>query len=385
MFTPKVGVYICHCGINIAGTVDVDAVADYAASLPGVVISRHYTYMCSDPGQALIKQDIAELDLNRIVVASCSPLMHEPTFRAVIAEAGLNPYCLEMANIREQCSWVHPKSTQTTHKAMQLVASAVVKAALLQPLEVRHASVIPAALVIGGGVAGMQAALDIAEAGFRVPLVERSPEMGGNVVRLHRTFPTLHPAGELLRPLMERVLHHPRIHVMRGAELCDVSTGIVFHQITTNTYSDRKSEAIQMAGLRPGRIGLKIPCTYDNLSLAAELVGMGYIVGITAIFSLPQTYLACQAGAQYILPYVNRSTRLLGDGIGLVQQMRAVIDAGNSPTQIIAASIKTPDEAIATLIAGAHHLTIPISLIESMGDHPLSHKTIEEFGSPDMP
>lgn len=140
-----------------------------------------------------------------------------------------------------------------------------------------------------------------------------------------------------------------------------------------------------MAGLRPGRIGLKIPCTYDNLSLAAELVGMGYIVGITAIFSLPQTYLACQAGAQYILPYVNRSTRLLGDGIGLVQQMRAVIDAGNSPTQIIAASIKTPDEAIATLIAGAHHLTIPISLIESMGDHPLSHKTIEEFGSPDMP
>lgn len=223
MFTPKVGVYICHCGINIAGTVDVGAVADYAASLPGVAISRHYTYMCSDPGQALIKQDITELELNRIVVASCSPLMHEPTFRAVIAEAGLNPYCLEMANIREQCSWVHPKSWQTTQKAMQLVASAVVKAAHLQPLEVRHAPVIPATLVIGGGVAGMQAALDIAEAGFGVTLVERSSELGGNVAGLHRTFPTLNAAAELLRPLMQRVQNHPRIQVLTAAEVCDVS------------------------------------------------------------------------------------------------------------------------------------------------------------------
>ena len=198
-----------------------------------------------------------------------------------------------------------------------------------------------------------------------------------------RAFSTGLVKGITTNPKLVADTKRPAAEVI--AELCDVSTGIVFHQITTNTYSDRKSEAIQMAGLRPGRIGLKIPCTYDNLSLAAELVGMGYIVGITAIFSLPQTYLACQAGAQYILPYVNRSTRLLGDGIGLVQQMRAVIDAGNSPTQIIAASIKTPDEAIATLIAGAHHLTIPISLIEAMGDHPLSHKTIEEFGSPDKP
>ena len=223
MFTPRVGVYVCHCGINIAGTVDVEAVAAYAASLPGVAISRHYTYMCSDPGQALIKHDVAELGLNRIVVASCSPLMHEPTFRAVIAEAGLNPYCLEMANIREQCSWVHPKSIQTTQKAMQLVASAVVKATRLQPLEVRHAPVMPAALVIGGGIAGMQAALDIAQAGFCVTLVERSPELGGVVARLHRTFPTLTPAPELFSSLKERVLHHPRIQVMTSAEVCAVS------------------------------------------------------------------------------------------------------------------------------------------------------------------
>jgi transaldolase len=163
------------------------------------------------------------------------------------------------------------------------------------------------------------------------------------------------------------------------AELCEFSTGIVFHQLTEQDPIARKREAFQMAGLHPGRVGLKIPCTYENLSLAAELVRSGYIVGITAIFSTAQVYLVCQAGAQYILPYINRSTRLLGDGIGLVRQMRAVIDADNSSTQIIAASIKTPDEAIATLLAGAHHLTLPIGLIESMGNHPLSDKTIKEF------
>lgn len=164
------------------------------------------------------------------------------------------------------------------------------------------------------------------------------------------------------------------------AELCDLSTGIVFHQLTDRDFAGRKSEALKMEGIRPGRVGLKIPCTYENLSLANELVGLGYIVGITAIFSTPQVYLACQAGAQFILPYVNRSTRLLGDGISLVQQMREVIDAERSNTQIIAASIKTPEEAISTLLAGAHHLTLPIRIIEAMGDHPLSDQAIEEFG-----
>jgi transaldolase len=162
-------------------------------------------------------------------------------------------------------------------------------------------------------------------------------------------------------------------------ELCDHSTGIVFHQLTELDSVGRKREAIQMAGLRLGRIGLKIPCTYENLSLAAELVDSGYIVGITAIFSTAQVYLACQAGAQYILPYINRSTRLLGDGISLVHQMREVIDASISNTQIIAASIKSSEEAISTLVAGAHHLTLPINLIESMGNHPLSDQAIEEF------
>jgi len=221
-FTPRVGVYVCHCGINIAATVDVNAVAEYAAHLPGVVVSRNYTYMCSDPGQGLIKNDILELGLNRVVVASCSPLMHEPTFRATVAEVGMNPYCFEMANIREQCSWVHSGEPVTTLKAMQLVASAVAKASLLEPLQVRHVPVIPAALVVGGGIAGMQAALDIAEAGFQATLVERAPRLGGHAIELYRTFPTLESTAELVNPLIETVTHHPRIRVLTGAELVEI-------------------------------------------------------------------------------------------------------------------------------------------------------------------
>jgi transaldolase len=162
-------------------------------------------------------------------------------------------------------------------------------------------------------------------------------------------------------------------------ELCDLSTGFVFYQLVEGTISGRKKEATHMAAIRTGRVGLKIPCTYENLALAAKLVSQGYIIGVTAVFSPAQVYLACQAGVQYILPYVNRSTRLLGDGIGLVREMRSVIDATGSGMQIIAASIKTHEEAMATLLAGAHHLTLPLKLIESMGDHPLSVKAIEEF------
>jgi len=220
--TPRVGVYICHCGINIAATVDVAAVAAYASNLPGVVISRDYTYMCSDPGQAMIKDDIASLNLNRVVVASCSPLMHEPTFRACIASAGLNPYCFEMANIREQCSWVHPQSERVTHKAMQLVASAVAKVVRLEELQLRHVPVTPAALVIGGGIAGIQAALDFGDAGFDTTLVERAAQLGGHLVQWQRTFPTLQPVAEMLQPLLERTMQHPHISVFTEAELVNM-------------------------------------------------------------------------------------------------------------------------------------------------------------------
>ncbi len=219
---PKVGVYVCHCGINIAGTVDVEAVTEFARQLPNVVVARHYQYMCSDPGQALIKQDIEELGLNRVVVAACSPRMHEPTFRAVVQEAGLNPYFFEQANIREQCSWVHEERADTTEKAMRLVAAAVAKASLHWPLEEREVGVIPAALVIGGGIAGLEAALDIAEAGYQVYLVEREEHLGGNMAQLNRTFPTLESAAELLSQIISQVQEHHNIEVMTTSEVVEV-------------------------------------------------------------------------------------------------------------------------------------------------------------------
>ncbi len=220
---PRIGVYICHCGTNIAATVDVEAVTEFARTLPGVVVARHYTYMCSDPGQTLIKDDSRQLGLNRVVVASCSPRMHEPTFRKAAEEGGVNRYRMEMANIREQCSWVHQDSAAATLKARALVASAVAKAARLEPLEERQVGVTPGVVVIGGGVAGMVAALDVADAGFPACLVEKSDRLGGRVADLYRTFPDLEPAAEWLQPLIERVQSHPNITVMLASRVTEVS------------------------------------------------------------------------------------------------------------------------------------------------------------------
>ncbi|MGB5932543.1 MAG: CoB--CoM heterodisulfide reductase iron-sulfur subunit A family protein [Anaerolineae bacterium] len=216
---PRIGVYVCHCGVNIAATVDVEEVTRFAQGLPSVAMARDYTYMCSDPGQALIKEDIKEFGLTKVVVASCSPMMHEPTFRGTIQEAGLNPYCLEMANIREQCSWVHEEEEEATRKAIQLVAAAVDKAFLLEPLEERRVAVTSAALVIGGGIAGMQAALDIANAGFQVYLVEKEPRLGGHLAQLDKTFPTLEPVAPLLAEEIREVEGHPNIDLLTSAEV----------------------------------------------------------------------------------------------------------------------------------------------------------------------
>ncbi len=223
---PRIGVYICHCGTNIAATVDVAAVTEFAAALPGVVVARNYTYMCSEPGQALIKEDARTLGLNRVVVASCSPRMHEPTFRAASQEGGVNPYQFEMANIREQCSWVHHDRYEATEKAKALVYAAVMKAARLEPLEEREAPVTPGALIIGGGVAGMVAALDIADAGFPVHLVEKSDHLGGRVAELNRTFPDLEPVAEWLPALVDRVQRHPNITVYLNSRVTEI-TGFV--------------------------------------------------------------------------------------------------------------------------------------------------------------
>ena len=180
----KIGVYVCHCGTNIAGTVDVESVADFASKLEGVAVSRHYAYMCSDPGQDLIKADIEEQGLTRVVVASCSPLMHEHTFRRACEEAGLNPFFFQMANIREQCSWVTEDSDKATRKAKGIVAAAVSRVRYHEPLEVKQVPVNPAALVVGGGIAGIEAALRIADSGRQVYLVEREPTIGGHMAQL---------------------------------------------------------------------------------------------------------------------------------------------------------------------------------------------------------
>lgn len=187
----KIGVYICHCGANIAGTVDIGRVVEFARSLPFVIVARDYKFMCSDPGQEIIKNDIKEMGLNRIVVASCSPRLHEATFRRAITEAGLNPYLFEMANIREQCAWVTEDKEAATEKAKALVGAAVRRVFYHEPLETREVDVNPATLIVGAGIAGIQAALEIADSGNKVYLVEREPSIGGNMARLDKTFPTL--------------------------------------------------------------------------------------------------------------------------------------------------------------------------------------------------
>jgi heterodisulfide reductase subunit A len=187
----KTGVYVCHCGTNIAGKVDVKAVADFASTLHGVVLARDYTYMCSDPGQDLIKQDIQEQGLNRVVVASCTPLMHEPTFRRACSEAGLNPFFFQMANIREHCSWVVDDPNLATDKAKHMVSAAVRRAHYQRPLEMRSVEMQQSALIVGGGIAGIEAALRLADAGKQVYLVEREPSIGGHMAQLYKTFPTL--------------------------------------------------------------------------------------------------------------------------------------------------------------------------------------------------
>lgn len=187
----RIGVFVCECGINISSTVDCDEVTEWAKSLPDVVCSVKNRYTCSEPGQQEIKQYAKEKNLNRVVVASCTPRMHEPTFRRCCADAGLNPYLFEMANIREHCSWVHSDREEATQKAKDTVKIAVAKARLLEAQEELEVPVNQAALVVGGGIAGMQASLDLADAGYQVYLVEKEPTVGGLMSYINKTFPTM--------------------------------------------------------------------------------------------------------------------------------------------------------------------------------------------------
>ncbi|HEY56145.1 MAG TPA: CoB--CoM heterodisulfide reductase iron-sulfur subunit A family protein [Dehalococcoidia bacterium] len=261
---PRIGVYVCHCGSNIAGTVDTEAVTEFARSLEAVALARNYVFMCSEPGQEIIRNDIREAGLNRIVVAACSPTMHEITFRRVLEEAGINPYLIEIANIREHCSWVTEDRDLATEKAKALLGAAVRRVYYHQPLEARRVPFTPATLVVGGGIAGIQAALEIADAGDKVYLVEKEPSIGGHMIQLDKTFPTLDCSSCILTPKMTRVGSHPSIELLSYSQVEEVSGYIGNFKVKIRKkarYVD--AEKCNGCGLCQEKCPIKTPSEFD--------------------------------------------------------------------------------------------------------------------------
>ena len=222
----RIGVFVCHCGSNIAATVDVKKVVEVIAKEPGVVHAEDYQYMCSEAGQSRIQEAIREKNLTGVVVCSCSPRMHEATFRKTVAAAGLNPYMLEVANIREQCSWIHKDIPEATAKAIVLGRAAIAKVLLNTPLIAGESPVTKRALVIGGGIAGIQTALDIAEAGYPVDIVEKEPTIGGKMTQIDKTFPTLDCSSCILTPKMVECAQNDKITIYSYSEV-EAVTGFV--------------------------------------------------------------------------------------------------------------------------------------------------------------
>ncbi|MHA2241094.1 MAG: CoB--CoM heterodisulfide reductase iron-sulfur subunit A family protein [Candidatus Thorarchaeota archaeon] len=233
---PRIGVFVCHCGHNIAGTVDVEQVVRAAARYPNVEVSEHFMFMCSDSGQELIREKIKYVELDRIVVASCSPRMHEPTFRRVVEEAGLNRYIFEQVNLREHVSWCHMKEPmEATEKAKDLVRMSVARAALLEPLEIKTVNVEPHTLVVGGGVAGLRAAVDIGERGFNVTLVERDPELGGNVAKLSTLYPNNERTEDVVSRMVTAARENPNVHILTNSQVTDFEGHIGNFDVTVRT------------------------------------------------------------------------------------------------------------------------------------------------------
>jgi heterodisulfide reductase subunit A len=222
MEKPRIGVYVCWCGTNIAKMVDVEAVAEEIGKMPNVVIAKNYKYMCSDPGQDMIVKDIKEHKLDRVVVSACSPRIHELTFRKALENAGLNQYLFEMANIREQVSWVHEDRAEATRKARALIAAAVTRVNHHEPLEKRSVEINPATLIIGGGISGMSAALEIADSGRKAFLVERTAKLGGQAAKLDLLYPYLYSAKQMLNPMIERVNNHENIGLFMESEVGEI-------------------------------------------------------------------------------------------------------------------------------------------------------------------
>jgi heterodisulfide reductase subunit A len=229
---PRIGVYVCHCGHNIASVVDVERVQEYAGNLAGVVVSRDYKYICSDPGQELIQQDIREKKLERVVVASCSPLLHEATFRRAVEKGGLNPFYFQMVNIREHDSWVHEDKVEATEKAKDLIRAAVHRVRFHKALTKSKVPVNPDVLVVGGGIAGIHASLTLANAGKKVYLVERDPTIGGHMAMFDKTFPTLDCAACILTPKMSSVKGHPNITLWTYSEVSKVDGYVGNYKVT---------------------------------------------------------------------------------------------------------------------------------------------------------
>lgn len=239
----RIGVFVCHCGRNIGGYIDVPRVVEYARGLPDVVHAEHNLFTCSVEGTSAIKKAIGEHNLNRVVVASCTPRTHETLFRSICEEAGLNKYLFEMANIRDQCSWVHMECpSEATEKAERLVASAVAKARLLEPLEEIEIDVLPSCLVIGGGIAGMTAALNLANQGFDVNLVEKEEELGGNLLGIHKLFPTNRDAKDLITPVIRQVEEHNKIRTYLSVKVKEVTGFIGNYDVTL----DHEGEEIKL-------------------------------------------------------------------------------------------------------------------------------------------
>ncbi len=229
----RIGVFICHCGTNIAGVISPQELAEYAKTLPNVVFATDYRFMCSDPGQELIKEKIKEENLNRVIVAACSPRMHEPTFRRVCKEAGLNQFLFEQANIREHDTWVHMKEPEKAMKiAKDLVRMAVAKATYLEPLMAQEVEIEPSCLIIGGGIAGISAALDIATAGYKTYLIEKGPTIGGRMAQLDKTFPTMDCSACILTPKMVDTSQHPNIELYTYSEVKKVDGFVGNFQVT---------------------------------------------------------------------------------------------------------------------------------------------------------
>lgn len=255
-----IGLYICHCGLNIAGVIDPETLAGQAQYFPDVAVCRHHLYTCSEAGQKEIQKDIEYFGINRVVIAACSPKLHELTFRRLLAESGLNPYLLEIVNIREHCTWVHSGEPDAAAvKALELIRMGLAKARLARPLADRRVPVTRRALVIGGGPAGLQAALDIADAGYPVTLVEREPVLGGMANRLARTFPHGQSAFSLINPLMAVVVLHPGVQVLTSSTVTAVSGHLGNFQVTVRERTASVGEDCDLCGLCVAACPIEVP------------------------------------------------------------------------------------------------------------------------------